>query len=310
LEQLTIRIIDLAHPSGRYSGITDARPAVALITRFRMKQARNRHCQMKPFIYDRKTAVITGASSGIGEAFARELARRGMHLVLVARSSERLHAVAAELLEDHVSNYDVIAEDLTLEGAASRIQSQVEERGLQVHLLINNAGFGTHGRFEILDPERDHQQVMLDVATVVDLAHAVVPGMVARGAGAIVNVASTAAFQPLPYMPVYSASKAFVLSFSEALAGELRGRGVRVLALCPGATETAFFDVAGQGISVGGRRTPEQVVSTGLRALEMGQTVVVDGTINALVAQAPPFLPRGLVTWIAGQALRPRQAVV
>jgi uncharacterized protein len=264
---------------------------------------------MKPFVYHGKTALITGASSGIGDAFARELGRRGMHLVLVARSSDRLHALAKELVDYHRCQVQVIVADLTLEGTAGRIQSQVEERGLQVDVLINCAGFGTHGQFEMLDPLRDRQQVMVDVAAVVDLAHAFVPGMVARAAGAIINVASTAAFQPLPYMPVYGASKAFVLSFSEALAEEVRGRGVRVVALCPGATETAFFDVAGQDTSVGRRRTPQQVVSTGLRALETGKSVVVDGKFNALVSQAPRFLPRRLVAWIAGQTLRPHQAV-
>jgi short-subunit dehydrogenase len=263
---------------------------------------------LKPFAYHSRTALITGATSGIGEAFARELASRGMQLVVVGRSSDRLCALAEDLVERHRVQVEVIVADLALEGAADRIQSQVEERGLQVHLLINNAGFGTHGRFEMLDARRDRQQVIVDVAAVVDLAHAFVPGMIARGAGAIVNVASTAAFQPLPYMTVYGASKAFVLSFSEALAEEVRGRGVRVLALCPGATETAFFDVAGQDASVGRRRTPQQVVSTCLRAIETDQSVIVDGRINALVAQAPRFLPRRMVAWIASQPLRPRQA--
>jgi short-subunit dehydrogenase len=264
---------------------------------------------MKPFVYRGKTALITGASSGIGEAFARELARRGMHVVLVARSTDRLHALAEELAEYHRGRVDVIVADLTLEGAASSIQSQVQERGLQVDMLINNAGFGTHGQFEMLDPTRDHEQVLVDIAAVVDLAHAFVPAMVARGDGAIVNIASLGAFQPLPYMPVYGASKAFVLSFSEALSEEVRARGVRVLALCPGPTQTAFFNESGEQVSVGlRRRSPPQVVSTGLRALERGQSVVVDGKINSLLAQTPRFLPRRVVAWMAGQALRPRQA--
>jgi short-subunit dehydrogenase len=262
---------------------------------------------MKPFVYQGKTALITGAASGIGEAFARELARRGMHLAVVGRSRDRLQALAEELVERHQTQVEIIVADLSLEGMASRIQSHVEGRGLQVHVLINSAGFGVHGHFETLDPQRDRQQVMVDVAAVVDLTHAFVPSMVVRGSGAIVNVASTAAFQPLPYMTVYGASKAFVLSFSEALAEEVRGRGVRVLALCPGATQTAFFGVAGEDASIGRRRTPQQVVSTGLQALETGQSVVVDGMINAVVAQAPRFLPRPLVAWIAGQQLRPRR---
>ncbi len=240
---------------------------------------------MKPFVYHGQTALITGAASGIGEAFARELARRGMQLVVVGRSGARLHALAEELVEHHQSQVEVVVADLTLEGTASRIQSHVEGRGLQVHVLINNAGFGVHGQFEVLDPQRDRQQVMLDVAAVVDLTHAFVPSMVARGAGAIINVASTAAFQPLPYMAVYGGSKAFVLSFSEALAEEMRGRGVRVLALCPGATQTAFFDVAGEDASVGRRRTPQQVVSTSLRALERNLISPNGGSLSVLPRQ-------------------------
>jgi uncharacterized protein len=263
------------------------------------------------FVYQGKTALITGASSGIGRAFARALAERGMSVVLVARSEERLRALAAELSQRYGVRAEVIPADLSLEGAARQIQQEVERRDLAPDLLVNNAGFGLNGFFETLSPERDHQQVMVDVAAVVDLTHAFVPSMLERSEGAaIINIASTAGFQPVPYMAVYGASKAFVLSFSQALAEEYRTRHLRVLALCPGATETPFFDIAGKAASIGRRRTPEHVVATGLRALERGRSVVIDGYSNALLAQLSRFSPPRLVTRIAGRTVHPRQASV
>jgi uncharacterized protein len=260
------------------------------------------------FAYQGKTALITGASSGIGRAFARALAERGMSVVLIARSEERLRALATELSERHKIRAEVIAADLSQEAAIRQIQLEVQRRGLVIDLLVNNAGFATNGSFETLPTETDHQQVMVDVTAVVDLTHAFVPALLERSPGAaVINVASTAGFQPLPYMAVYGASKAFVLSFSQALAEEYRARGLRVLALCPGATETAFFDIAGEAASVGRRRSPEQVVTTGLRALERGRSVVIDGFSNALLAQLSRFFPRRFVVRMAGQTVRPRQ---
>jgi short-subunit dehydrogenase len=261
-------------------------------------------------IYVGHRGLITGASSGIGEAFARALAARGMHLVLVARSEARLQALADELARQHPIGVDVIAADLSQAGAAQRVRSEVGRRGLDVDLLVNNAGFGTHGAFATLDAERDRREIMVDVVAVVDIAHAFVPAMLERGGGAVINVASTGAFQPLPSMAVYGASKAFVLSFSQALAEEVRGRGVRVLALCPGPTETPFFDDPGEGAGVGFRRRPDQVVATGLRALQAGRTVVVDGAVNTLLAEASRLLPRRLTTRIAGRALGWRGSAV
>lgn len=258
------------------------------------------------FTYQGKTALITGASSGIGSAFAHALAARKMNVVLVARSEERLRALAGELEQKHGIVATVIAADLGQEYAARSLQQEVERRGIVVDLLVNNAGFANNGLFESITLERDHQQVMVDVATVVDMAHAFIPAMLKRGEGAVINIASTAGFQPLPYMAVYGASKAFVLSFSQALSEEYRQRGIRVLALCPGATETPFFDVAGDAASVGKRRTTEQVVATGLRALEQGRSVVIDGRSNALIAQLPRLLPRRIVARIAGQAVHPK----
>jgi len=260
------------------------------------------------FAYQGKTALITGASSGIGQVFARVLAERGMSLVLVARSEERLRTLATELSARYAIRAEVLPADLGQEAAARQISQEVLARGLSVDLLINNAGFATNGAFETLSPERDHEQVMVDVAAVVNLTHAFLPELLKRSPGTgIINVASTASFQPLPYMAVYGASKAFVLSFSQALAEEYRTRGLRILALCPGATETPFFTIAGEAASVGRRRTPEQVVATGLRALEQGRSVVIDGSFNALLAQIPRLFPRRFVAQVAGRAVRPQQ---
>lgn len=260
------------------------------------------------FIYRGKTALVTGASSGIGRAFAHALAARGMSVILVARSEERLRALASELSERYGVRAEVIAADLSQQGVASQVYQEAERRQLAVDLLVNNAGFALNGFFETLSPERDHQQVMVDVTAVVDLAHAFIPSLLERSPGAaIIHTASTAGFQPLPYMAVYGASKAFVLSFSQALAEEYRERGLRVLALCPGATDTAFFESAGEAAAVGRRRTPEQVVATGLRALEQGRAVVIDGQSNALLAQLPRLFPRRLVARIAGRSVRPSQ---
>jgi short-subunit dehydrogenase len=233
-----------------------------------------------------------------------------MSVVLVARSEAKLQALTAELSSQHGVRAEVIAADLGQEQAIQLIQREVELRNLTIDLLVNNAGFGTYGPFETLSPEREHQEVMVNIAAMVALTHAFVPLMVARGQGAVVNVGSVASFQPVPSMAVYGATKAFVLSFSEALSVEYREHGVRVLALCPGLTDTAFFEVAHAKQLVLGRRlrTPAQAVATGLRALEQGRSVVIDGVGNALLAQVPRLLPRGLVAQLAGLAVRPRQA--
>ncbi len=166
------------------------------------------------FTYQGKTALITGASSGIGRAFAQALARRGMSVVLVARSEERMRILATELSQRYGVRTEVIPADLSQEDATRQIRHEIQQRGLAVDLLVNNAGFATNGYFEKLSPERDHDQVMVDVAAVVHLTHAFVPALLEHSPGAaIINVASTAGFQPVPYMAVYGASKAFVLSF-------------------------------------------------------------------------------------------------
>ena len=259
--------------------------------------------------YKGGTALVTGASGGIGEAFARSLAARRMNLILVARSEDKLKELADSLSRLWGIRADVIAADLSQPESVALVKQQVDNLGLSVDLLVNNAGFGTHGRFEEIDPRSDHDEVMVNVAAPVGLCHAFLPQMVARGRGGVINVASTASFQPLPYMAVYGATKAFVLSFSEALSEEYRGTGVRVLALCPGATRTDFFKSLGTtDAAVGFMRTSEQVVQTGLRALSSGtKSVAVDGFANAVVATLQRFVPRQWVTRIAGMAVGPRK---
>lgn len=256
-----------------------------------------------------QTALITGASTGIGAVFAHQLAARGAHLILVARSEDRLRTLAAGLTAAHGVTVDVLPADLTRPGAGDDLAARVAALGRTVDVLVNNAGFATHGDVERADPARLLDQVQLNCAAVVDLTTRFLPGMTARRRGAIVNVASTAAFQPIAHMAVYAASKAFVLSFTEALWSEARPRGVTVLALCPGATETPFFTVVGaEEASFGKRRTPEQVVATALRGLATGKPSIVDGHANALLARLQRFLPHRAVLSIAERTVRPRDA--
>jgi len=258
------------------------------------------------FIYQGKTALVTGASSGIGATFARTLAAKGMNVILVARSEEKLRALANEIEGQFSVRAEVVAIDLGRERAAQDVSEEVQRRGLNVDLLVNNAGFGTHGRFETLDAARDHDEIMLNVTALVDLTHAFIPSMVSRKEGGIINVASTAAFQPLPYMAVYGATKAFVISFSAALAQEYRRRGIRVVTICPGATATDFFQVVGtEDAAVGQKRTPQQVVATALKALERGKSVVIDGRVNTLLALFARLTPISISARVSESMMRP-----
>lgn len=259
-------------------------------------------------LYKEKTVLITGASTGIGAAFAKALAAAGSHLILVARSEEKLRTLAGKLAERHSIRAEVIVADLSRVGAARTVFEEAQRRGLTVDILINNAGFGTYGPFDTIDAEREQQEILLNVATLVDLTHHFLPVMVERRQGAIINVASLAAFQPTPYMAVYGATKAFVLSFSEALWGEYHTKGIRILALCPGETATEFFQVVGNGYDtpLGNAETPEKVVQVGLRALEQGRSSVISGRQNALMANALRFVPRGLVVRMITQMTEQR----
>ncbi|MRH92359.1 SDR family NAD(P)-dependent oxidoreductase [Nocardia sp. SYP-A9097] len=249
-------------------------------------------------------ALITGASSGIGSAFAEALAESGRDLVLVARSKQALVSRATELSTRYGVHAVPYALDLTQPGAVRELATMLSDDGFTIDFLVNNAGFGTQGRFDRIDPERDHDQVLLNVVTVVDLCHALVPGMVARGQGTVVNVGSMGGFQPAPYLAVYGATKAFILSFSQALAGEIEDTGVRVLALCPGPVMTSFFDVLGSThAAVGQQLTAEQVVAAGLRGLKRGRRVVVPGWQNKITANAARLLPRRTMVAIAKRSV-------
>jgi len=254
---------------------------------------------------NKERALITGASSGIGEAFARTLAARGDDLVLVARSAGKLEALAAELTARHGVRVDVIPADLSHPDAVDGIVAELAARGIAIGTLVNNAGFGTYGDFATLDAARERDEIFVNVAAPVVLTRALLPAMLERGRGAIINVASVAAFQPVPYMATYGATKAFLLSFSEALAEEVRARGVRVVALSPGQTETAFFTGMDEARSPGRARTSEQVVATALRALERGHVVAIDGFANYLLANAARFSPRWVVARITARMFRP-----
>ncbi|SFJ85228.1 hypothetical protein SAMN05216275_11348 [Streptosporangium canum] len=253
-----------------------------------------------------RTALVTGASSGLGAEFATQLAAQGHDVILVARSGDRLAALAERLVADHSVRAHVLVQDLARPDAARRVAEQVTDHGLHVDLLVNNAGFGTCGRFEEISTGRDHEQLMVNVVALVDLTHELLPGMLARGGGSVINVASNAGFQPSPYFAVYGASKAFVLNFGLALRQEYRKRGIRVLTLCPGPVETGFFEAIGtrNAAVTGSFTTPEPVVRATLRALERGRGYVVPGFGNALGAHLTPRRPRTLVAAIAERVTR------
>lgn len=256
--------------------------------------------------YTPSRSIVTGASSGIGAVFARALAARGSDLVLVARREDRLRELADELESAHGVRAEVLVADLSEPGSGRTLRARVSG---EVDTLINNAGFGDHGVLTDADPEVLERMVAVDVAAVVDLTRAFLPGMLAARHGAIVNIASTAAFQPVPLMAVYGASKAFVLGFSEAVWQEARPHGVKVLALAPGFTGTEFFDVAGNAEATVGRpRRPEDVVATGMRALDRRSTPphVVDGAGNAISALASRLSPRRAVLPVVERLMTPR----
>jgi len=237
--------------------------------------------------------LITGASAGLGADFARQCSARGERLVLVARRRDQLEALAREL-----GNARAITLDLGQPGAAAALMADLAAHGEHCQLLINNAGFGLWGKFATLDGPRQRAMIDLNCGTLVELTHMVLPPMLERGEGAILNVASTAAFQPGPGMAVYFATKAFVLSFSEALHEEVARHGVRVTALCPGPTRTEFGEVAGfQGNGAFDRMSArsEDVVAMGLKALDKGRAVAIPGLVNKAGAQGHRLLPRWLL---------------
>ena len=258
--------------------------------------------------YKGRTALVTGASSGIGLEFAKRLAKRGSNLILVARREELLLKVAEELKDAFGVDVYCIALDLSKPGAGRKLLEVVEKRGYSVDILVNNAGFATNAKVSDENHERVQEEISLNVSTLVDLTILLLPGMLARDFGVIVNVASIAAFQPIPNMAVYGATKAFVLSFTEALWGELLGTKLKALALCPGGTATEFFDIAGMpSKSTSSFEKPCAVVTTALNELDKVKSApsIVSGRRNRLMAKLVKFLPKKVVISVAGKMFEP-----
>ena len=260
-------------------------------------------------------ALVTGASAGIGKAIARELAARGHNLILVARRKPKLQELAEELADRYGVRAETVACDLAKPASRSRLRGQVTRIGLDVSILVNNAGFATGGPFHQSDPERELQQVRLLVEAVVALTSTFAPGMAQRRAGAILNVASTAGMQPMPFSAGYSAAKAYVIAFSESLHYELRGKGITVTALAPGPVRTDFWEIAKWETASGGSFedavpspamiTAEQAASAAVEGLEAGRRVVVPGLPMRAAMEASRFVPHAVklpaIAWTMGR---------
>jgi short-subunit dehydrogenase len=264
------------------------------------------------YSYHEITALVTGASSGIGDAIAQALAQRRVGgLILVARSVDKMERLAEELRERHGTVVNVIAADLSRPSAPQELKAETDRRGLRVDLLVNNAGFGSYGLFTTRPAEQEVDMVMVNVAAVVGLTRLYLPEIVARGRGGVLTVASTAAFQPVPYMATYGATKAFVLSFTEALWAEMRDGGhnnIHVSCLCPGMTATEF------GANVGSDRgrmeslpaaTAEEVAEAGLTAWERNAPSFIYGAANAAGAFSVRLAPRPMVARMGALLMRP-----
>jgi hypothetical protein len=253
-----------------------------------------------------KATLITGASSGIGEVFARKLAARGDNVLLVARSEDKLMTLCNELGRINSIRAQYVAMDLSQPDAPARLVAEAQKRDLEIDLLINNAGFGSMGDFTKLDLARELNMIDLNIRALVELTHRFLVPMRERKRGAIINVASTAGFQPVPFMATYAATKAFVLSFSEALWEENRPYGIKVMALCPGVTETGFFEAAHMEQRPPGRiiQTAEDVVETALRGLKRGKSHIISGWANFLMIESERLVPRSFVARMAGKVLR------
>lgn len=258
----------------------------------------------------RKTALITGASNGIGLELAKLFARDGHDLVLVARSEDKLRELAADMERTHGISALVIAKDLSDTAAPAEVYEQIKAAGRRIDVLVNNAGYGSFGLFAETDLDFELKMIRLNIESLTHLSKLYVRDMIAQKSGRILNVASTASFQPGPLMAVYYASKAYVLSFSEALANELEGTGVTVTALCPGPTESGFQSVANMQNSKlvkGSIMDAKTVAEIGYRGLHDGLTVVIPGLSNKVMAGSVKFMPRKLVTKIVRSVQSERQ---
>lgn len=253
-----------------------------------------------------KATLITGASSGIGEAFARRLALEKHDLVLVARSEKALHELCDELMLEHKITAHYVTLDLTETDADERLFAETEKHGFEIDWLINNAGFGSYGDFAKLDHENEMRMIDLNIRSLVALTHRYLQGMRKRKSGTIINVSSAAGFQPIPFMSTYAATKAFVTSFSEAIAAENRPFGIKVMALCPGPTTTNFQAVARLDlpVEIKGKQTAEEVVEAALRGVKSGRTRIVSGFTNDLVSRVVNFVPNIVITRLMARALR------
>lgn len=261
--------------------------------------------------YADKWALITGASSGIGAEFARRLAARGMHLVLVARRQELMEALSQELHTAHGTKCEIIATDLSDPAHPKTLYEEVQRRGIKVSLLINNAGFGHVGQILETDVERIKELIRLNIEALTDLTYRYLPDMIKAGEGSIINVSSVAAFQPVAFMGAYAASKAYVLHFSEALWAEAWDYGVTVMALCPGTTRTDFFDVSGVKGWLTNKRaqTVDQVVKTALKALDRRKQYVVSGWINYMLTLAVRIAMRRVAVRESMRYFRPARRI-
>lgn len=255
-----------------------------------------------------KTTLITGASSGIGEAFARKLASQGENVLLVARTESKLTTLCNELGRASDVNAQFVAMDLMAMDAPERLFEETKRRGLDVEMLINNAGFGSMGDFVKLDLERELEMIDLNIKALVALTHFFLGPMRERGSGSIINVASTAGFQPVPYMTTYAATKAFVLSFTDALWEENRAFGIKIMALCPGVTETNFFIASKMDpLPMRLSQKPEDVIETALKGLRRGRGHIISGWSNYFMTESERLVPRSLVTRVLGRAMRPAE---
>jgi len=253
-------------------------------------------------------ALVTGASAGIGKALAEELASGGTHLLLTARRGDRLLELAKQLRSKHKISAEIFEADLSKPSAPEEIFQFTKEKGIAVDVLINNAGFGQYGELPSVEPQRLLDMVQVNCGAVLHLTRLFLPEMVARRRGDVLIVASTVAFQAVPYISTYAATKVFDLFLAEGLAEEMKPYGVRVCALCPGTTTSEFHDVAGHPSHARRRsETAEKVARTGLRALASGKSCVISGLGNYLGAQSQRFVPRRVVTRIAANMLRPKQ---
>lgn len=247
----------------------------------------------------RPTALITGASSGIGVVFAREYASRGYDLIIAARRTDRLNKLAAAITKDTGVTVKVVASDLSVPNSAAKLAKAIGSTPVDV--LVNNAGWGNIGPFSDEDLTSMADEINVNVIALTQLARLFVGPMIERGRGTIINIASTAAYQPVPNMSVYAATKAYVLSFTEGLWGELQGTGVTALAVSPGGTATEFFEVAGGRAMAGGLMTPAQVVATAMSALDASSPApsVIVGARNRVMAMAGRFVPKRLLIAVA-----------